>query len=329
MSSMEPPIIFVTGLPRSGTTWIGKIFDSHPDTLYRHEPDRRARLKDIPFAAAVDRAHEYRSVLREFVRDLTAVSTASVSAQLPIFRKSYYPLPKFAARVGMVVMSRLAARVFGSCPAPDFIDFDAAPQLRVVWKSVESASRAGVLARLIDRGRIILIVRHPCANVASLLRGGSLGRFDPRALAQNDLNLLELLLQTEQAKRYGLTSAAIREMDAAERLAWRWALINEKAIDDIAGLPNCRIVRYEDLCAAPIPICRDLFAFSELDWSAQTENFIRRSTSIDNPRYYSVFKNPLQSATKWRRELPADVIAQVMAAVGDTKPGRLFHEGEL
>jgi hypothetical protein len=31
--------ILVFGLPRSGTTWLGKIFDSHPETLYRHEPD--------------------------------------------------------------------------------------------------------------------------------------------------------------------------------------------------------------------------------------------------------------------------------------------------
>lgn len=29
--------ILLFGLPRSGTTWLGKLFDSHPDTLYRHE----------------------------------------------------------------------------------------------------------------------------------------------------------------------------------------------------------------------------------------------------------------------------------------------------
>src|SRR5690349_8179034 len=27
------------GFPRFGTTWLAKIFDSHPDVLYRHEPD--------------------------------------------------------------------------------------------------------------------------------------------------------------------------------------------------------------------------------------------------------------------------------------------------
>src|SRR6185312_4530492 len=38
------PCILIFGLPRSGTTWIGKLFDSHPDTLYRHEPDSVRRL---------------------------------------------------------------------------------------------------------------------------------------------------------------------------------------------------------------------------------------------------------------------------------------------
>ena len=31
--------ILIVGAPRSGTTWLAKILDSHPDVLYRHEPD--------------------------------------------------------------------------------------------------------------------------------------------------------------------------------------------------------------------------------------------------------------------------------------------------
>jgi hypothetical protein len=32
--------VLVLGSPRSGTTWLAKIFDSHPGVLYRHEPDQ-------------------------------------------------------------------------------------------------------------------------------------------------------------------------------------------------------------------------------------------------------------------------------------------------
>ncbi len=37
-SALAAPIL-ILGAPRSGTTWLAKIIDSHPDVLYRHEPD--------------------------------------------------------------------------------------------------------------------------------------------------------------------------------------------------------------------------------------------------------------------------------------------------
>ena len=51
MSAFDRPILAI-GMPRSGTTWIGKILDSHPRTLYRHEPDTWRRLDTIPLFPA-------------------------------------------------------------------------------------------------------------------------------------------------------------------------------------------------------------------------------------------------------------------------------------
>ena len=46
---MEHPfknIISIHGVPRSGTSWLGQIFDSHPDVAYRHQPLFAYRFKD-------------------------------------------------------------------------------------------------------------------------------------------------------------------------------------------------------------------------------------------------------------------------------------------
>lgn len=36
----------IHGVPRSGTSWLGQIFDSHPEVAYRHQPLFAYRLKD-------------------------------------------------------------------------------------------------------------------------------------------------------------------------------------------------------------------------------------------------------------------------------------------
>src|SRR5271154_2625415 len=43
-----PPILII-GYARSGTSWLGKIFDSHPDVMYLHEPDKLLPGKELPY----------------------------------------------------------------------------------------------------------------------------------------------------------------------------------------------------------------------------------------------------------------------------------------
>ena len=38
--------VSIHGVPRSGTSWLGQIFDSHPDAAYRHQPLFAYRFKD-------------------------------------------------------------------------------------------------------------------------------------------------------------------------------------------------------------------------------------------------------------------------------------------
>jgi len=40
--------LFIVGMTRGGNTWLGKIFDAHPDVLYRHEPDSILKTKTVP-----------------------------------------------------------------------------------------------------------------------------------------------------------------------------------------------------------------------------------------------------------------------------------------
>jgi len=321
---MRNDLIILMGMPRSGTSWLGKIFDSHPDTLYRHEPDSAQRIRGIPIFADVAHAPQYLDVITDVVNKLPGAWLSNVAATLPVFRKSYYAHPQFLLRKCGILATKLGARILGELPVPEVIDLRQVPQLLPVWKSIESLGRLGVLCRSLPACRAVLILRHPCGYVASVLRGEAKGKFNSSSPAHEDLGLFEMLMELPQAATYGLCIERIKGMHPVERLAWSWVLHNEKAMNDVIGMRNCSPIRYEDLCSDPMAYAATLFEFSGLDWNEQTEAFIRQSTASDKSSYYSIFKDPLKSANKWKAELaPAD-IERVIAVIRDTGPGRLY-----
>lgn len=318
------PIILLFGMPRSGTTWVGKIFDSHPDTLYRHEPDSWGLLNAIPLMAPVDRADEYARHIQDFCSRLPGMKLTKVAASTPIFPKNYYSHLRYQLFRLNVFAAKAAAKVLGEQPIHNMIRADEMPRIRVVWKSIESLGRLGVVERAMQRCHGIHIARHPCGYVASILRGESQRRFTSTVSASEDFNLLALCLDTPTARQNGLTLENLKVLHPVERLAWRWVLYNAKAMEDIEGESNCMTLRYEDLCRDPMGVAKQLFEFAQLPWNEQTENFVNQSTAKDVERYYSVVKDPLKASSKWKDELSHEDIDRIYSVVAQTQPGALY-----
>lgn len=318
------PMILLFGMPRSGTTWIGKIFDSHPDTLYRHEPDSWGLLNSIPLMAPSERADEYAPRIRDFCSRLPGMTLTKVAASTPIFPKSYYsPLRHQLFRLN-VLAAKAAAKLFGEQAVPNLIRAEDMARIRMVWKSIESLGRLGAIERSMQPCYGIHIARHPCGYVASVLRGESQRRFTSDVSASEDMGLLTLCLDTATARQHGLTLESLKRLSPVERLAWRWVLFNAKAMQDIEGEPGCMTLRYEDLCRDPVGIAKQLFEFTGLPWNEQTERFVNQSTSKDEGRYYSVVKDPLKASSKWKDELSAADIDRIYSIVATTQPGALY-----
>ena len=319
------PIIFLFGMPRSGTTWIGKIFDSHPDTLYRHEPDSWGLLNSIPLMAPVEHAEKYAADVRDFCGRLPEMKLTKVAASTPIFPKNYYsPLRHQLFRLNVLAV-KAAAKLFGEQPVYNLIRAGDRGNIRMVWKSIESLGRLGVIERAMQPCFGIHIARHPCGYVASVLRGESQQRFTSSISASEDMGLLALCLDTATARQHGLTQASLKRMHPVERLAWRWVLFNAKAMQDIEGEPNCMTLRYEDVCRDPLGIAKQLFDFTQLQWNSQTEKFVSQSTSKNDGRYYGVVKDPLKASSKWKDELAAADIDRIFSIVSATQPGTLYE----
>lgn len=319
------PCILVFGMPRSGTTWIGKLFDSHPDTLYRHEPDSMQRLS-VPLFPAKDDAPGHRHELERFVAMMPSMRSTEVVGKQPLFPKHYLSHIGLAAYRAGVLAAKAASRIHRHFPTPFRPTAAGHDRARLVWKSIESPGRLGVCVEALADVRGIHLMRHPCGYVASVLRGQAARRFSGEKPAADDMWLFRLLLETPTAKAHGLHLDAIETLGPEERLAWRWVLIQEKVLADVADCERVLTVRYEDVCDDPLTMTRRMFRFVDLQWHPQTEAFVRASTQETQSDYYSVFKQPQKSAQRWRSELPPEVIERILAILRRSALARFYPD---
>jgi hypothetical protein len=75
--------IFVFGVLRSGMSWLAKIFDSHPDVVYRHESDLDFRNTSIPFCP--EENVPYLEETREYIAQLMWLNAVKFGASSPHF----------------------------------------------------------------------------------------------------------------------------------------------------------------------------------------------------------------------------------------------------
>lgn len=325
-SKTAPCQILLLGMPRSGTTWVAKIFDSDPDTLYRHEPDSYGRMNFLPLAPAATEAEDLKPRVREFFAELPRVRDTKIAASAPMFRKRYLSTLQEGWNLAAALGTKAASRYLGERAVPLWLPDPASGRYRLVVKSIESLARAGVLARALPDCHVVLLIRHPCGFVASMLRGKQQQAFADNASIGEDLRLLSLLAEAEGAPEAPSVDT-LAAATPAERLAWQWVLTNDKALADTEALGNVTVQRYEDLCADPVGGTEPLFEASGMSVSEQTRRFLRRSAGgTHRERYYSVYKNPQRAANAWREELPADVIANLQPILAESRAAQLYRD---
>ena len=317
-------MIFVFGLPRSGTTWLAKILDSHPDTFYLHEPDIVLPPDGVPMLCEDADLDSLLPAAERYVARLTEVRTSKTLGALPLFRSRHEGPGSFALRRSVILavkaaeaarplrpyLRRLALPTFGA-------DRGAA---RLVLKSVNAMGRVNLFRRARAGSRMVVLLRHPCGQIASVLRGERRHAFESDTAAADDTGILRQLVESGVGRRYGLELDALRRLTPEERLAWEWLVFTEKAISDADG---GIVLRYEDLCRDPIGESRALLAGLDLEWDRATERFIRATIAKDRAdSYYSIFRNPQAAAERWRKDLPPDQVRRIMAVVERSNPCR-------
>jgi len=315
-------IRFIFGMARSGTSWLGKIFDSHPDVIYRHEPDIVLRETQFLTSAGAGEGRSLHDRTRMYLQALSDVRTLKSAGSVPIFPKNYQIPPARHFRLAIVYGLRMAEQLAPQLQWPQHVQlpdlkkkqYEAEPTF--VIKSVSSCGRARAFMEALPGCRTIFIIRHPCGQVASMLRGIALGKFSSAVIYPS----LE-----GRAKALGLTTSKYESLPLIDRLAWHWAILNQNALDELTGMPRVKVIRYRDLCASPLDVAQDVFEFAGISWQPQIAAFIEKSTHYHGPdRYYTVLKNSIISLNRWRTELSLEDQRRIIDIARQVPAGGMF-----
>ncbi len=315
-------MILLLGSARSGTTWLAKIFDSHPDVLYRHEPDFTLATNVLPPFVTADDFDTYIGPARDYLEQLCDVREPQVIAKRPLFPKRYRTSTQHLLWYSHLALSSSLRRlpVLGTRFSPAVpAYFNPGAAVRPVIKSVMSMGRAGLYARAVDRGHVVMIIRHICGYVESVVRGVRLGKM-PGALHLN------MLASMPQAQRRQLSADRLRDMDLVEQCAWRWVLQNEIALENTQGLANTMVLKHDDLCDNPMAAAHKMFAFCDLHWNDQTAAFIAASSGqSENEQYFSVYRSSADEAHKWRTSLTQEEQERILAIAQESELATFLH----
>jgi len=332
---MNPPSISaIFGMPRSATTWLGSLINSHPDVLYRFEPFKlglqyfpEQHKKIVDRIVSDDFSEQDLSMIYDYLLpsypfwEIPPFFAKNFSTKLPIGRTLVYPISR-----GFNLYS-LFINLYTPQNTP-----------KLVFKET---SRPRILNQLLVKADvpIIYIVRHPCTVVRSLLEGQEKGVM--RKLRENNTEFLtktkEVFKNTEIIPLIESYESRTDSLSDVQILAFHWLLNVGESIQN-ADNKNLLIVFYENLSKNTLEVVDRCFKHLNLDFPAATKNFMEESKSnntvtnylnkfkrgqIYSNSYFSVFRKSDSSQNNSRTKLSQEQIDEIMQIVKDTEIYRM------
>jgi hypothetical protein len=251
--------ILVTGLPRSGTSWVGKMLQAGREVVYVNEPMNPQHPPGrSPGVLNAEVSHRFQYICADNEQYWAAPFRDMLRLRyrlVPELRRNHrpYDLARLAKYGTSFSVGRLLRR-------RALID-DPFAVLSSAW----FAERLGC--------QVVACVRHPVSFIASRQRLG--WKVDLHALLDQPL-LLRDLLGPYIAEMRALADSSDNIAKAA--LLWR---MTYASLGEIAGrLPGrLSLRRYEDLATDPVTGFCELYELCGLTWTGQAEQRVRAATA--------------------------------------------------
>ena len=298
-----PQYVFLTGRGRSGTTWLGQILNTYQNCIYKYEPFLPS--KSSPFQAWKNRldGNEALEELRDSFWKLCNNCYLGIDNP-PFLDKSFRRQPGYLLHLLYGLGKRVDRLQY-------LYQWAGRPQLdretAVLIKDVNFPIHLLPDLTQVLQPYLIAMVRNPFANIASYLKGLKLGLFTrDRNL---DIERLRNSLNQPGGEHLAHYAPQLEEMSVAQFEAVRWRIQVESLVAYTKNYPQSLVVVYEELCLDPFGKTKEIFDFLGWQIDQKTEDFIDTSTSSkasttnSSKSYYSVYRDPRQSMSKWQEQL--------------------------
>jgi hypothetical protein len=304
-SARSSPIL-VTGAPRSGTTWVGRMLTLAPGVGYIHEP----------FNPTTDAGISGRPVQR-FFEYVTPESEARYAPHVERSLRFSYDL---RGQLSTVRSVRAAGRT-----ASDLVAFMRLRILnaRPLVKDPIAVFSAGWLADRFGMD-VVVTIRHPAAFVASFTGLGYRHDFNS-FLAEPALLADYLAPYEDEIRRY-----AADPDDPIDEAVLLWRLVYSTVDRYRARYPGWSYVRHEDLSLDPVAGFGALYETLGLEYTDEVQEAIREHTSAKNPdrlrEKHAVRLDSRASLSGWRRALSEEQVARIREGAADVWPAFYVDE---
>lgn len=282
--------VLIVGVPRSGTTWVGRMLSAEPGVHYDNEPDST----DYPLTAVVlgrnwfpalapgEEAPLVRLMWDVFFRGGwgTGPGARLAGALLP-------RLPVPVARAGVAALGR--SRLRHPAPAHTLIKSVRAT-LCLEWLEAEQAPA------------IVVVLAHPLNILSSWLRLGWEGWPTNRLPALTGPMAAHGLHPPDEGRR-------------VEAVTWTICAQQAILLETLARHPGWQRVVHERLCLEPAAGFAAVAAATGLPWTARAEETVAASNA-DGGSTYEVRRLTAEQVDRWRR-LSADELAAARPVVAD------------
>jgi hypothetical protein len=334
--------VFLLGCERSGSTWLANIFDAHPDVELIMEPFADyARL----FPAIPDRNSHVCAATRGHREELEAGYAQLTASKYPLLYRPGRPLwLRRAEQHAASAMRRASQRAFGRATlAQDRyqllqINSTATPWSRLSRKQRRPAARitkelrlnfkAPLLHAAFPGSRFVVIIRHPGAQIASILRWMQRGHLKElgRALETFDARIAEQDRFATLAEACGGLAAG---QTVEQRLARWWALNYTVLLEDLDRCgASYRVTRHDRLAEDPPAESARLLDFAGLDPSAAVDRYVAWS-SHTAPRRFApteTVRRSAESSAEAIHNVPTRVTKALACVAERLARAKLLHE---